>query len=153
MHITVLSNIDRYNTSPVPLLSLCSYLQERDTPMVCKHTGVLEGCPSRREVLRGLAGVMITLSLGGCAQALSSSSAPVPTSTPRPHGSVLASYRGHTDRVTSVAWSPNGKYLASGSLDQTARVWAVNAGAHSPPFIYRGHTAGVQAVAWSPDSN
>jgi eukaryotic-like serine/threonine-protein kinase len=119
--------------------------------MVHQQTGALVGCLSRRDVLRGLAGLMITVSLEGCAQALSSSSTPVPT--PLPHGTVLHTYRGHTARVTSVAWSPDGLYIASGSLDQTARVWAVNPGNHSLPFIYRGHTAGIQAVAWSPDSN
>src|SRR5215831_4613606 len=107
--------------------------------MVRKHTGVLTGCLSRRDVLRGLAGFMLTVSLEGCAQSLSSPSATAPSPTPRPHGSVLYTYRGHTDRVTSVAWSPNGKYIASGSLDQTARIWAVNSDDHSPPVLYRGH--------------
>jgi WD40 repeat protein len=121
--------------------------------MAHKHTGVFAGCPSRREVLRGLAGLMITMSLEGCAQAVTTSSATpsVHGLTPRPHGSLIASYRGHTDRVTSVTWSPDGKYLASGSLDQTVRIWAVNSGGHSPLVIYRGHTAGVRAVAWAPD--
>ena len=121
--------------------------------MVRKQTGSLMGCPSRREVLRGLAGVILTMSLEGCAQSLFSSSVAVPDPTPRPQGSVLYTYRGHTGRITTVAWSPNGKYIASGSLDQTVQVWAANPNDHFPPFIYRGHTAGVQAVAWSPVSN
>jgi WD40 repeat protein len=121
--------------------------------MVLKQTGALMGCPSRREVLRGLTGLMLTMSLEGCAQSLFSSSTAVPISTPRPRGSVFYTYRGHTNRVTTVAWSPNGKYIASGSLDQTVQVWATNPGDHFHPFIYRGHTAAVQTVAWSPESN
>src|SRR5260370_2923942 len=123
--------------------------------MLSKLTDALIGYPSRRDVLRGMAGLMVTMGLGGCAQALSSSSTPTPTPTPTPRrpGSILYTYRGHTDRILTVAWSPNGKYIASGSLDKTVQVWATNPAAHSQPFIYRGHTAGVQTVTWSPDSN
>ena len=32
---------------------------------------------------------------------------------------------GHSDRVYSVAFSPNGEYLASGSSDDTIGVWRV----------------------------
>ena len=31
--------------------------------------------------------------------------------------------RGHTSMVTSVSWSPDGKQVASGSYDNTVRVW------------------------------
>ncbi|MDQ2716530.1 MAG: WD40 repeat domain-containing protein [Chloroflexota bacterium] len=120
--------------------------------MVRQQTGQFTGHPSRRGVLRGLAAFMLTVSLEGCAPARSSSSALVPTATPHHPGKALYAYRGHTDHVTSVAWSPNGTYIASGSFDQTVQVWAANPGTHFQPFIYHGHTAGVQAVAWSPDS-
>ncbi len=109
--------------------------------------------PSRREILQGLAGLVIALGLDGCAQTHPASSTPVPVPTARPQGSVLYTYHGHTNRVTTVAWSPNGKYIASGSLDQTVQVWSANAGDHFHPVIYHGHSAGVLAVAWSPDSS
>ena len=120
--------------------------------MVPKRTGLLEGSPSRRDVLRGMAGLLLAVSLESCAQGLSSSFSSTPIPTPRPLGSVIYSYRGHTDRILAVAWSPNGKYISSGSLDKTVQIWAADPSKHFRPVIYRGHTAGVQTVAWSPDS-
>ncbi len=32
-------------------------------------------------------------------------------------------YRGHSGQVTSVTWSPDGQYIASGSEDGTVQVW------------------------------
>ena len=123
--------------------------------MVRKHMGLLDGYLSRRAVLRGMAGFMIAVSLESCAQSLSTSStsAPTPIPTDRRPGIVYYTYRGHTGRILTLAWSPNGKYIASGSLDNTVQIWASSLSEHLQPYIYRGHTAGVQAVAWSPDSN
>src|SRR5260370_1386215 len=118
--------------------------------MVRKQTGALMECLSRREVLRCLAGFMITASLEGCAQSLSSSSTAVPVPTPRPRGSVFYTYHGHSDILNTVAWSPDGKYIASGSADGTVRMWEVATGKQK--YVYRGHLASVNSLVWSPDS-
>ena len=60
-----------------------------------------------------------------------------------------ATLEGHTDYVWSVAFSPNGKMLASGSWDQTVRLWNVNTGRLLHTLT--GHTNEVLSVAFSPD--
>jgi WD40 repeat protein/serine/threonine protein kinase len=56
---------------------------------------------------------------------------------------------GHDAEVTSVAYSPDGKRLASGSHDGTVRVWDAATGQQLR--VLRGHTAPVNGVAFSPD--
>ncbi|MBV9228281.1 MAG: protein kinase, partial [Chloroflexi bacterium] len=73
----------------------------------------------------------------------------LPQSTRSPQGTLFVTYREHTDEVHSVAWSPHGKRIASGSWDSTVQVW--NASDGGQVFIYRGHSAQVNLVAWSPD--
>src|SRR5205085_1215456 len=51
--------------------------------------------------------------------------------------------------VHSVAWSPDGRRLASGSNDNTVRVWDGETG--SLLRTLEGHQGGVLSVAWSPD--
>ena len=64
-------------------------------------------------------------------------------------GGHLRTFRGHTGDVRSVAFSPDGETLASGSSDGTVRLWDVGSGRHLRTF--RGHTGDVRSVAFSPD--
>jgi len=59
-------------------------------------------------------------------------------------------YTGHTDAVTSVAWSPSGSRIASASDDSTVQVWDASNGGHV--LVYRGQGL-AEAVAWSPDGS
>jgi WD40 repeat protein len=61
---------------------------------------------------------------------------------------------GHTGPVTSVAFSPNGHTLATGSEDATARLWNVTDSTHPIPLGQLvGHTGPVASVAFSPDGH
>uniref|UniRef100_A0A8D0D184 Notchless protein homolog 1 n=1 Tax=Sander lucioperca TaxID=283035 RepID=A0A8D0D184_SANLU len=57
--------------------------------------------------------------------------------------------QGHTEAVISTAFSPTGKYLASGSGDTTVRFWDLMT--ETPHHTAKGHTHWVLNIAWSPD--
>ncbi|NJL69956.1 MAG: hypothetical protein HC894_31695 [Microcoleus sp. SM1_3_4] len=43
-------------------------------------------------------------------------------------GQCIAVYEGHSHLVSSVAFSPDGEAIASGSQDQTVRIWNAKTG-------------------------
>src|SRR5260370_29679915 len=73
-------------------------------------------------------------------------SAPLSAQEPKPR----ATLKGHTDTVESLAISPDGKTLASGSADNSVKLWDVATGQNTTtlkeeaPYLWR-------SVAFSPD--
>src|SRR6266446_6095413 len=71
-----------------------------------------------------------------------------------PAETILATYRGHSRLVLAVVWSPDGRYIASGSFDGTMQVWSPVDGVTSSMFTYRNSAkpyAWAWTLAWSPD--
>jgi WD40 repeat protein len=63
--------------------------------------------------------------------------------------SMMPLFLGHTDPVCSVSWSPDGTRIASGSVDESVRVWDAATG--QCVSILNGHSNYVSSVSWSPD--
>ena len=108
---------------------------------------------SRRAILQRLVG--LTLAGGSITSIITSCSSP-PSLSPQSQTSTAPSlrtalyiYRGHSASVGTVAWSPDGKRIASGSNDSAVQVWDATNGGHV--YTYRRHADHVNAVAWSPD--
>jgi WD40 repeat protein len=58
---------------------------------------------------------------------------------------------GHRERVTALAFTPDGKTLASGAWDRAVKLWSVAAGAEVASL--EGHPDRVHCLAFSPDGS
>lgn len=68
-----------------------------------------------------------------------------------PERIVVQELHGHSAGVESLSFSPDGKLLASSSMDHTVRLWKVDAG--QTHAILKGHQADVRSTAFSPDGS
>lgn len=64
-------------------------------------------------------------------------------------GELLRTFEGHQATVNSIAWSPDGRILASGSQDATVILWDMSSG--RPLHTLKGHRDYITHVAWSLD--
>src|SRR5436190_23307712 len=65
---------------------------------------------------------------------------------------VAATLKGHTEIVYAVAFSPDGKYVVTGSFDKSLKLWDTATGKEIKTFAGpAGHQNLILSVAFSPD--
>jgi WD40 repeat protein len=96
--------------------------------------------------LGGLALLVKVVLLPGCQE---SEEAVVKPSPPNPVLQPRATLQGHSGKAFAVAITPDGKLIASGGEDNTARLWDVATGKQKA--LLRGHTDLVFSVALTAD--
>src|SRR5207249_2338668 len=63
-------------------------------------------------------------------------------------GREIVSLKGHTSLIASVAFSPDGRRIVTGSVDHTAKVWDAATGREL--LTLKGHTGTVFSASFSP---
>jgi WD40 repeat protein len=101
----------------------------------------------QQDILHGLAvapdGTVVLTSADGTAEVWT---------TAAPDPAKLAVLTGHTAGVRAAAFAPGGKLLATGSADNTVRLWDLTDRAHPrEAATLHGHTGAVSALAFSAD--
>jgi WD40 repeat protein/uncharacterized caspase-like protein len=64
-------------------------------------------------------------------------------------GREIRTFEGHSKWINSVSFSPDGRYIATGSGDDTAKLWDVDTGRKIRTF--EGHSKDVYSLSFSPD--
>jgi WD40 repeat protein len=64
-------------------------------------------------------------------------------------GQSLGNFSGHSANISSIAFSIDGKFLATGSADKTVKIWQVSTG--KVLHTFQGHTKRVNSISYGPN--
>lgn len=104
-----------------------------------------------RHIGRGLAAICLLLVIGLILRALVVTFGIGLTGVaPAPGSGLVKTLSGHSLWVDSVGWSPDGKLIATGASDGTARIWDAQSGSTVATLTFPG-VFEVSSLAWSPD--
>jgi WD40 repeat protein/uncharacterized caspase-like protein len=103
--------------------------------------------PAQTDSLRNPVGLLLFLII--IIFLVATPSFPAQNQTPTTDKPELILQNGHSERSDGLAFSPDGRYLASASSDATIRIWDAATG--NELRVLRGHTGGVRTVAFSSD--
>src|ERR1041385_5573091 len=112
--------------------------------MIWKFLRQLSAQPRWQPLAWLMGGVLIALTLGHSARARKAGADAPAAARPR-----LVVQLGHAASVLAVAWSPDGRFVLTGSADHTACLWEAATGIEIQRF--KGHVKPVHSVAFSPD--
>src|SRR6516225_4185829 len=119
----------RMSPSPRGCLLLRPFSSSYD--FAIRHTRGASGCGRllRSLTLAAVIGLLSAVLLSGADRGRAAKSAE--------ETDLIREMKGHTERVLSVAFSPNGRYILSASQDRTLRLWSVRTGEEF--LCLRGH--------------
>ncbi len=67
-------------------------------------------------------------------------------------GTIIVTYREHTNGVTCLAWSPDGQRIVSSDIIKGEQVWQPLLGRVICTLNHGGYSNATNGIAWSPDS-
>jgi WD40 repeat protein len=143
--------------SPVFLIKMCDDFEDpfaqRHLPMAMSHFSWIVDAEDRGKVPEGLVqqikGKLASETRDKLRAEATSLVAEMSGGARRASWKRMMKTKGHTDYVLSVACSPDGQRVASGSEDHTIRLWDMKTG--NVERVLEGHTQAVRDVAFSPD--
>ncbi|UCE46509.1 MAG: serine/threonine protein kinase, partial [Phycisphaerales bacterium] len=68
-------------------------------------------------------------------------------------GHVQRVLSGNADKITSISWSPDGGFIATGTLDGKTHLWELGSDSEAPSVTLGAHLGAVSLIDWIPDSS